>query len=129
MSSKSNCFVVDVSPENCSTTHGIIKVLKKVQKFVPSNEDGTKRRKVVVLGDQAYIEQCNVAIASRTKEAEPSERLNCFLPQGQDWHACKVQPFVFTPFSPFEPLHHTQHRFTISHALHYSFTILFRSSS
>ena len=66
MRTKSNCFVVDVRPEDCNTTFGMTAGLKGQLRFIPqTSKDGNRRKKVVLMADQGFVERANVAIATR----------------------------------------------------------------
>ena len=94
MRSKSNVMVLDVSDDDPSTTFGITNVMMNLLKYAPTvSPCGEVRKKCVVFGDQRLVEMARKAVSSRTEE-KADQRLNCLVPQPQDFHAQKV----FLPF-------------------------------
>lgn len=91
MRGKSNCYTVDVSDNDPSTTNGCTNVLLDMLEYVPVIcPCGEVRKKTAVFGDQGLCERCRKAVYSRTGE-DANQRLNCLVAVPQDFHAMKVQ--------------------------------------
>ena len=90
MASKSESFVLDVSDDDPSTTHGCTQVLLShlnvAPRISPCREIG---KKMVVFCDQGLAEKIRTATHSRTHE-RVGQRLSCYVAQASEFHALKV---------------------------------------
>ena len=91
MATKSNVTVLDVSYDDCSTTHGWTQVLLSHLKYAPRiSPCGEVGKKMVVFCDQGLAEKIRVATRSRTHE-RAGQRLSCYIAQASEFHALKVK--------------------------------------
>ena len=91
MARKSNSMVLAVSDDDPATTFGAINVMLNLKKYVSrKTQCGSITLRTEVFGDQLFCERFRQGVHSRTDE-DPDQRLSCFLPLAQDWHAQKVK--------------------------------------
>ena len=90
MATKSNVTVLDVSDDDCSTTHGTTQVLLSHLDYAPRISPCKEvRKKTVVFCDQGLAEKIRTAVRSRTHE-RVDQRLSCYVAQASEFHAQKV---------------------------------------
>ena len=69
MATKSKVHVLDVSSEDPASTHGATSVCLDLMRYVPTiSEDGEKRKRMMVGGDQGVCERFRKAILGRAEE-------------------------------------------------------------
>ena len=90
MASKSTSFVLDVTNDDPSTSHGMTNVLLRLSEYTsPISSSGEVSKILPVNGDQGLVALARSQVACRSGEDAP-QRLSCLLPHIMDWHACKV---------------------------------------
>ena len=90
MATKSKVHVLDVSSEDPASTHGATSVCLDLMRYVPTiSEDGEKRKRMMVGGDQGVCERFRKAILGRAEEKK-DQSLSALVCQPMDFHAQKV---------------------------------------
>ena len=97
MASKSTSFVLDVTNDDPSTSHGMTNVLLRLSEYTsPISSSGEVSKILPVNGDQGLVALARSQVACRSGEDAP-QRLSCLLPHIMDWHACKVNLILSYP--------------------------------
>ena len=100
MATKSKVHVLDVSSEDPASTHGATSVCLDLMRYVPTiSEDGEKRKRMMVGGDQGVCERFRKAILGRAEEKK-DQSLSALVCQPMDFHAQKVLLINTERFSP-----------------------------
>ena len=100
MATKSKVHVLDVSSEDPASTHGATSVCLDLMRYVPTiSEDGEKRKRMMVGGDQGVCEMFRKAILGRAEEKK-DQSLSALVCQPMDFHAQKVLLINTERFSP-----------------------------
>ena len=97
MASKSTSFVLDVTNDDPSTSHGMTNVLLRLSEYTsPISSSGEVSKILPVNGDQGLVALARSQVACRSGEDAP-QRLSCLLPHIMDWHARKVNLILSYP--------------------------------